>query len=218
MAAWYGRSMASHPLTAAAHAPTRMPVSPSSRAASASTWAAAVSGWDTIDRPYHAAIARLRLAEARLAHGEPRAAIGEALRPAAATARLLGASPLLDRVRRISRLARVELQAAGDARDAAGALAAQEVAEPADPLVTLGLTPREREILRRVAAGWSNARIADDLGISVSTASVHVSNILAKLDVENRVEAAALAHRLGVVSADPDEPVRGPSGEVRASG
>ena len=79
-------------------------------------------------------------------------------------------------------------------------------AEAADPLATLGLTPREREILRRVAAGWSNARIAGDLGISVSTASVHVSNILAKLDVENRVEAAALAHRLGVVAADPDEP------------
>jgi DNA-binding NarL/FixJ family response regulator len=79
-------------------------------------------------------------------------------------------------------------------------------AEPADPLATLGLTPREREILRRVAAGWSNARIAEDLGISVSTASVHVSNILAKLDVDNRVEAAALAHRLGVVTAEPDDP------------
>jgi DNA-binding NarL/FixJ family response regulator len=74
-------------------------------------------------------------------------------------------------------------------------------AGPGDPLATLGLTPREREILRLVAAGWSNGRIADELGISISTASVHVSNILAKLDVENRVEAAALAHRLGVVPA-----------------
>jgi DNA-binding NarL/FixJ family response regulator len=64
------------------------------------------------------------------------------------------------------------------------------------------LTPREREILRLVAAGRANAQIAGELGISVSTASVHVSNILAKLDVENRVEAAALAHRLGVIGTD----------------
>src|SRR5262249_49733782 len=101
-----------------------------------------------------------------------------------------------------ARLARVDLpddatpgtSRAGDARPSPDA---------GDPLATLGLTPREREILRLVAAGWSNARIAEELGISVSTASVHVSNILATLAVENRVEAAALAHRLGIVAADP---------------
>jgi DNA-binding CsgD family transcriptional regulator len=41
-----------------------------------------------------------------------------------------------------------------------------------DALATLDLTPREREVLRLVAAGWSNARIAERLGISVKTASV----------------------------------------------
>ena len=169
-------------------------------------WTAAAIGWDAIDRPYYAAIARYRLAEARLAAGESRIAIGEALRPAAATARRLGATPLLDRVRRLARLARVELHAVDGADDGLGGPVVRDTAVAADPLATLGLTPREREIMRRVAAGWSNARIAEDLGISVSTASVHVSNILAKLDVENRVEAAALAHRLGVVAADPDEP------------
>jgi DNA-binding CsgD family transcriptional regulator len=56
------------------------------------------------------------------------------------------------------------------------------------------LTPREREVLTLVAAGRSNRMIADELFISVKTASVHVSNILAKLGVSSRTEAAAWAH------------------------
>ena len=168
-------------------------------------WTAAASAWDAIDRPYYAAIARFRIAESRLANGESRTVIGEALRPAAAAATHLGAAPLLHRVRRLARMAHVELSGTDDGADRGGRPIDHD-APPADPLSTLGLTPREREILRRVAAGWSNARIAEDLGIRVSTASVHVSNILAKLDVENRVEAAALAHRLGVVAAEPDDP------------
>ena len=57
---------------------------------------------------------------------------------------------------------------------------------------------REREILLLLAAGRSNPQIAGTLFISPKTASVHVSNILAKLGVDSRVEAAAVAHRLGV--------------------
>ena len=53
-----------------------------------------------------------------------------------------------------------------------------------------------------MAAGRSNAQIAGALFISPKTASVHVSNILAKLGVSGRVEAAALAYRLGVVPVD----------------
>lgn len=69
---------------------------------------------------------------------------------------------------------------------------AQEVAgEPAGRVM---LTPREREVLRLVAAGRSNGQIADELYISVKTASVHVSNILAKLGVPSRTAAAAWAH------------------------
>jgi DNA-binding CsgD family transcriptional regulator len=58
-----------------------------------------------------------------------------------------------------------------------------------------GLTAREFEVLRLVAAGRSNPEIAAKLFISAKTASVHVSNILAKLGVTSRGEAAATAHR-----------------------
>jgi DNA-binding CsgD family transcriptional regulator/tetratricopeptide (TPR) repeat protein len=58
------------------------------------------------------------------------------------------------------------------------------------------LTVREREVLALIAEGRSNAQIATALFISPKTASVHVSNILAKLEVSSRGEAAALMHRL----------------------
>jgi DNA-binding CsgD family transcriptional regulator len=58
------------------------------------------------------------------------------------------------------------------------------------------LTPREREVLEQLAAGATNRAIAGALVISEKTASVHVSNVLAKLGVENRGAAAALARSL----------------------
>jgi DNA-binding NarL/FixJ family response regulator len=58
----------------------------------------------------------------------------------------------------------------------------------------------EREVLRLVADGRSNGQIAEALFISRKTASVHVSNILGKLGVSTRVEAAALAHRHGLAA------------------
>ncbi len=61
------------------------------------------------------------------------------------------------------------------------------------------LTPRERQVLALVAEGRSNAAIGRELFISTKTASVHVSNILAKLGVSGRTEAAALAHRSGLI-------------------
>ncbi|MGO4751255.1 LuxR C-terminal-related transcriptional regulator, partial [Streptomyces sp. 2MCAF27] len=70
---------------------------------------------------------------------------------------------------------------------------------PTDPAEALGLTPRERDVLRLVALGRSNRQIAEELFISPKTASVHVSNILAKLEVSGRGEAAAVAHRLRLV-------------------
>jgi DNA-binding NarL/FixJ family response regulator len=66
------------------------------------------------------------------------------------------------------------------------------------PAAQLGLTRREAEVLALVAAGRSNRQIAQALFISPKTASVHVSNILAKLGADSRVEAAAIAHRLGL--------------------
>ncbi len=64
-----------------------------------------------------------------------------------------------------------------------------------------GLTSREREVLALVAEGYTNRRIAETLFISQSTAGVHVSNILGKLGVTSRTEAAAVAARLGLASA-----------------
>ncbi|MCT7357298.1 response regulator transcription factor, partial [Streptomyces sp. 15-116A] len=78
----------------------------------------------------------------------------------------------------------------------------QPPAAPADPAEALGLTSRERDVLRLVAAGHTNRRIAEELFISPKTASVHVSNILAKLGVSGRGEAAAVAHRLGLFPAE----------------
>ena len=69
------------------------------------------------------------------------------------------------------------------------------MAAPADPF---GLTGREREVLALVAEGYTNRRIAETLFISESTAGVHVSNILGKLGVGTRTEAAAVAVRLGL--------------------
>jgi DNA-binding NarL/FixJ family response regulator len=57
--------------------------------------------------------------------------------------------------------------------------------------------PREAEVLSLVARGYTNREIAETLVISVKTAGVYVSNILRKLDAPNRLEAAAIAHRLG---------------------
>jgi DNA-binding NarL/FixJ family response regulator len=69
-----------------------------------------------------------------------------------------------------------------------------------DPLGAL--TEREREILRMVAAGKANKRIAEELVISERTARTHVSNILRKLDLASRTQAALWAVREGLADAD----------------
>ena len=61
--------------------------------------------------------------------------------------------------------------------------------------VELGLTLREQEVLSGLLAGQTNREIAESLFISVKTSSVHVSNILRKLGVKSREEAARVAHR-----------------------
>jgi DNA-binding CsgD family transcriptional regulator len=150
-------------------------------------WRAAAQTWHEVGEPYGEAQARARLAEALLATGAARAEVAEELRAAAVLADGLRAAPLRERINLLSRWARVTI-----ARDSE-ADTAPDAEAPA-----FALTPREREVLALVADGRTNRQIAAELFISEKTASVHVSNILAKLGVANRSEAAAVAHRVGL--------------------
>jgi DNA-binding NarL/FixJ family response regulator len=82
---------------------------------------------------------------------------------------------------------------------------------PADPQVTAlaALTPREQEVLAAVAMGLSNRAIGESLGITERTARTHVSNLLAKLGLTSRTQAALLAVRHGVAAARPAAPSAG---------
>jgi DNA-binding NarL/FixJ family response regulator len=77
-----------------------------------------------------------------------------------------------------------------------------------------GLTPRELEVLRLLVEGRSNRQIAEQLFISGKTASVHVTNLLAKLGVHSRLEAAALARRLGLLEQLERLEVKAPGSET----
>jgi DNA-binding CsgD family transcriptional regulator/tetratricopeptide (TPR) repeat protein len=146
-------------------------------------WAEVVQAWDRLAAPHPAASARLRAAEAALAAGDRAGAHG-LLEAAADQAGRLGAQPLLREIGLLARRAGITL--AGTNPEPA----------PVDPAGQLKLTPRETEVLRLVADGLTNRKIATRLFITEKTASVHVSRILAKLGAANRGEAAALAHKL----------------------
>jgi DNA-binding CsgD family transcriptional regulator len=160
-------------------------------------WLAAVAAWEESGHPYPLAVARWRAAEALLARRGDRTQAAELLRRSHATACQLGAGPLRGELERLARLGRVDLRP----QDQGGPPAAA-APEPA-AAAALGLTTRELEVLALVAEGRSNRQIAEALFISAKTASVHVSNILAKLGVGSRVEAAAVAHRHGLLAGQP---------------
>ena len=151
-------------------------------------WSAAARAWQAAAEPYPLAYTLLRLAEAAGAAGD-RVAASRGVREAYALASRVGAAPIAKEAAALARRTRLSL-------DEPDANAVRPEAE--DPLARFGLTEREREVLLLLAAGRSNPQIAGALFISPKTASVHVSNILAKLGVDSRVEAAAVAHRLGV--------------------
>jgi DNA-binding CsgD family transcriptional regulator len=149
-------------------------------------WAQAAAAWERAERPPLAAYCRWRQAEALVAAGGPRTEAGVPLRQAYAVAAEMRARPLVRELERLAERARLDLAPAGEQ-----APEAESGLERA-----LGLTPREAEVLTLVAHGYTNREIAAALVISVKTASVHVSHILSKLDAPNRIEAAAIAHRL----------------------
>ncbi len=156
-------------------------------ASSPVVWAGVAEAWSAIARPLPAAYASWRHAEALLARGVTANATG-VLRATHASARNLEASRLVAELEALAVWYRIDLPAPSDAT----------AGDVDDGLAVYELTSREREVLAALAAGHSNKEIADSLFISVKTASVHVSNILRKLDVPGRQEAARIAHRLGV--------------------
>ena len=154
-------------------------------------WAAAAAAWEALERPYPVAYARWREAEALLAARDRHGAAASAA-AALAIARQLGSAWLAEEIESLAARARLRL---GEDRVVASAPAADDDLDE-DPF---GLTPRERDVLALVAAGATNREIGEQLHMAEKTASVHVSRILAKLNVRSRTEAAAVAHRQGLV-------------------
>jgi DNA-binding CsgD family transcriptional regulator len=152
-------------------------------------WDQAAASWDALSQPYPAARARLRQAEALLASRAPRGQAEQPLWAAYQVATRLEAAPLRHELELLAQRGRLRLQAP-----------IEPVSRPAEHSAasTLGLTPREAEVLALVAEGRTNRQIGQELFITPKTASLHVSRILAKLGVAGRGEAAAIAHRLGL--------------------
>jgi DNA-binding CsgD family transcriptional regulator len=151
-------------------------------------WSDAADMWEQLERPPLAAYCRWRQAEALVASGAPHAEATAPLREAHAVAARIGAQPLLRELDLLAERARLD-PTPPDAGPRESSQSLEDV---------LGLTPREAEVLALVARGLTNREIAAALVISVKTASVHVSHILRKLDAPNRLEAAAIAHRLAL--------------------
>ncbi len=179
------------PVESARLASTRSDLARARGAANPELDTLAADAWRAVSRPYPAAVAQLRRAETLVSSGDRDAAAAE-LAEVLAAAATLGAPWLRAEAEGLASRARLLLPP----RDGAPAGAGAEVANgDADPF---GLTPRERQVIALVAGGATNREIGAQLFMAEKTASVHVSRILAKLDVRSRTEAAAVAHRLGL--------------------
>lgn len=158
--------------------------------AGADLWENVASAWTALRRPYPAAYARFRAGEVALT-GRDHARATKTLVTAYAESERLGAEPLRREIESLATRSRVRLVPE----------------QPRKPSPSpYGLTRREREVLAQLVLGRTNRQIARTLFISEKTAGTHVSNLMAKLGVTNRGEAAAVAHRLKLVP-DP-EPIR----------
>ena len=191
-------------------------------------WADLAARWLALGQPYRVAMARWRQAEAimsgavagpdgartdaRLVRGEAR----EPLTEAVAIALQLHARPLLRELRELAGRALISLPPAVETLLEEAPAPAEQLPPAASPPIaeaqalggigrpggmgtdTFGLSKRELEVLALISQGRTNREIGDRLFISQKTVGVHVGNILAKLGVSGRVEAAAVAIRLGL--------------------
>jgi DNA-binding NarL/FixJ family response regulator len=148
--------------------------------ASVESWIDVAAGYGKVEEPFPQGFALVKASTVAAEHGD-RGEATRLLREASGCSDVVGPGLLQRIIEGAARRVGVELKAAA-------------VSAPAP----FGLTDRELEVLRRVAAGRSNRQIAEELYISPKTASVHVSNILAKLEVRGRGEAAARAHQHGL--------------------
>ena len=175
-------------------------------------WIEAVAAWDLAGDPAEGAYARYRAAETTLRKLGVKAAVGPELIAAWRTATRLGAGWLREAIETLARRARIALAMAPAS---GGPIKSDEPGSPSSDQDVPGrisvarrapsghgLSAREIEVLRLVAAGRSNGEIGEELFITRKTAGVHVTHILDKLGVSNRVEAAMAAARLGLIDAD----------------
>jgi DNA-binding CsgD family transcriptional regulator len=153
----------------------------------ASDWLSVVEAAKAEGDPYLQAYALLRSAEQAVGAGE-RDSAAALLEKSARLAAEMGAEPLLIEAHTLAGRGRVRLSESESPAPAA-----------TRGIDSYGLTERELQVLELVSAGRSNRQIATELFISPKTASVHVSNIISKLNVASRGEAAAVAHRLGIL-------------------
>lgn len=168
-------------------------------------WAAAAAAFDAVPDPLAAAYARYRGAEEALRRDGLRADVLGSLRLAAGAAQAAGAVPLTRAISDLAGRARLTLEAPAEAAPGAGGAGGSEgrpteppAGRPAAAARALGLSPREVEVLELLAAGLTNGEIAGRLFITRKTAGVHVTHILDKLGVANRVAAAMIGSRLGL--------------------
>ena len=166
---------------------------------SADPWREVTTAWQRLECPYPSAYAQWRQAE-ELFGSRARTQGTRVLAAALQTAVELGSTPLEQAVRTLARHAGVPARELG-----AAPVPDVDEDEPAVQTanhIPVHLTPRELDVLQILTEGFSNQQIARRLFISESTVSVHVSHIIAKLGVSNRLQAAAAAQRLNLF---PDE-------------
>jgi DNA-binding CsgD family transcriptional regulator len=141
-------------------------------------WSEAAEAWERLSQPLPVAYARWREAEAAHALGDD-AHAARALGAARLVAVRLGATGLTEHIERLAASKRLSRQL---------------------------LTPREREVLRPLVAGHTNAQIAQELVLNVRTVETHVEHILRKLDVSTRTAAAAAARSRGLLDPELSRP------------